>query len=91
MTATPWSPDLPLPENPSAEEVRARFDDLMENMPERYEQQIWDAQVVAYYIACEAEAAGVAKGRRESKRPAAEVAEHNAREVRKLQAGYGDS
>ena len=50
--------DQPLQADFDAAEVRARFDDLTENMPERYDQQIWDDQVVAYYVAKEAEAAG---------------------------------
>ena len=46
-------------------DVRSRFEYLMDNMPEEYEQEIWDEAVVAWYLCCEAvEAKSVGNAKR---------------------------
>lgn len=52
-TTKDYSGQTPLNANPSATEVRLRFDVLMDGLDQHYEHGAWDEQVVAWYIAQE--------------------------------------
>lgn len=58
--AKKYDGSTPLPKRFTAEHVRLRFDELMQNLPAHYEHGIWDKQVVAWFIAKEVQAAHAA-------------------------------